>query len=124
MASNRIAKTGKAQSCILIWLNGGPSHIDMWDPKPNSSFQPISTNVSGIQVSELLSRTAKHMDKLSIIRSMHSEENNHGKGHHYVLTGHRPNPSMTFPAFSSIITKEMGARNLSLIHISEPTRPY
>ena len=111
MASNRIAKTGKAQSCILIWLNGGPSHIDMWDPKPNSSFQPISTNVSGIQVSELLSRTAKHMDKLSIIRSMHSEENNHGKGHHYVLTGHRPNPSMTFPAFSSIITKEMGARN-------------
>lgn len=111
MASGGTTLPGKAQACILLWLNGGPSHIDMWDPKANSSFKPISTNVSGIQVSELLPRTAKHMDKLAVIRSMHTEENNHGMGHHYVMTGHRPNPSMKFPAFSSIITKEMGSRN-------------
>ncbi len=111
MASSGSGQPGKAQACILLWLNGGPSHIDMWDPKPNSSFQSISTNVPGIQISELLPRSAKHMDKLSIIRSMHTEENNHGMGHHYVMTGHRPNPSMKFPAFSSIITKEMGPRN-------------
>ena len=100
-----------AQACILLWLNGGPSHVDTWDPKPNSSFKAISTKVTGIQISELLPRIAKHMDKLSIIRSMHTQENNHGAGHHYVMTGHRPNPAMKFPCFSSTITKEMGARN-------------
>ena len=102
---------GKAQACILLWLNGGPSHVDTWDPKSVSSFKPISTNVPGIQVTELLPRTSQHMDKLSIVRSMHTEENNHGLGHHYVMTGHRPHPSMKFPAFSSIITKEMGSRH-------------
>ena len=76
---------GKAQACILLWLNGGPSHVDTWDPKSVSSFKPISTNVPGIQVTELLPRTSQHMDKLSIVRSMHTEENNHGLGHHYVI---------------------------------------
>src|SRR5713226_10223707 len=61
---------GKATSVILFWLEGGPSHIDTWDPKPNSNFKPISTNVAGIQVSELLPKLARHVDKLSIVRSM------------------------------------------------------
>src|SRR5438094_217555 len=69
-------KKSKAQACILLWLEGGPSHIDTWDPKPNSSFKPISTSVPGIQISELLPRVARRMDKLAIIRSMHTEENN------------------------------------------------
>src|SRR5262245_61601816 len=49
----------KAQSCILLWLEGGPSHVDTFDPKPESSFKPIATNVAGIQISELLPRVAK-----------------------------------------------------------------
>src|SRR5262245_18987378 len=49
----------KAQACILLWLEGGPSQMDTWDPKPSSPFRPISTNVSGIQISELLPRVAK-----------------------------------------------------------------
>ena len=102
---------GKAQACILLWLDGGPSQVDTWDPKPNSAFKPISTNVSGIQISELFPRLAQQMDKLAIIRSMHTEENNHGIAHHYALTGHRPNPAMKFPGLNTIITKEMGPRN-------------
>src|SRR5438034_10803332 len=88
----------KAQACILLWLEGGPSHVDTWDPKPNSSFKPISTNVPGIQISELLPRMAKQMDKLAIVRSMHTEEDNHPQGTYYALTGHRPNPAMQFPS--------------------------
>ena len=103
--------TGKAQAAILLWLEGGPSQIDTWDPKPHSSFKPISTNVDGIQISELLPRVAQQMDKLSIIRSMHTEEIDHPEGHHYALTGHRPNPAMQFPSVGSIIAKEMGVRN-------------
>ena len=48
------ASPAKAKSCILIWLEGGPAQMDTFDPKPNSSFRPIATNVAGIQVSELL----------------------------------------------------------------------
>src|SRR5687767_4124372 len=68
---------GKAQACILLWLDGGPSQMDTWDPKPSSSFKPISTNVAGIQISELFPKIATRMDKLAIIRSIHSGENNH-----------------------------------------------
>ena len=73
----------KAQACILLWLDGGASHVDMWDPKPVSNFKPISTKADGIQISELFPRLAGQMDKISVIRSLHTEENNHGAGHHY-----------------------------------------
>jgi hypothetical protein len=112
--------TGKAQACILLYLDGGPSQIDTWDPKPSSGFKPISTNVAGIQISELFPRVARQMDKLAIIRSLHTEENNHGQAMHYLATGHRPNPAMTFPSFSSIITKEIGPRNQVPPHAMVP----
>ena len=110
----------RAQSCILLWLPGGPSQIDMWDPKPNSSFKPISTQAPGIQISELLPRTARHLDTLSIIRSVQTEEDNHPQGTYYAQTGHRPNPAMQFPSFGSIITKEMGPRNSVPAHVLVP----
>jgi hypothetical protein len=113
--------TAKAQSCILLWLEGGPSQVDTWDPKPDeSSFKAISTNVPGIQISGLLPRTAKHMDKLALIRSMHTEETNHTQAIHYAITGHRPNPAMRFPSLGSIISKEMGSRNNIPMQITEP----
>ena len=58
---------GKAQACILLWLEGGPSQMDTWDPKPASAFKAISTNVAGIQISELLPKLSKRMDKLAVI---------------------------------------------------------
>ena len=111
------SSNAKAQSCILLWLEGGPSHMDTWDPKPNSSFRSISTNVAGIQISELLPRVAKKMDKLAIIRTMYTEENNHPQATYYAMTGHRPNPAMEFPSFGSVITKELGSRNAVPPHI-------
>ena len=66
-AAGGLDNKSTAESCILLWLEGGPSHIDTWDPKPSSSFKAISTNVSGIQVSELLPQVATHMDKLAIV---------------------------------------------------------
>ena len=101
----------KAQACILLWLEGGPSQIDTWDPKPHSPFKAISTRADGVQISELFPRVAGHMDKLAIVRSMHTEENNHPQGTHYALTGHRPNPALKFPSLGSIISKELGPRN-------------
>jgi hypothetical protein len=100
-----------AQACILVWLEGGPSQMDTWDPKPNSSFRSIATSVPGIRISELLPRVARHMDKLAIIRSMHTEESNHPQGSYYALTGHRPNTAMNFPSLGCMVCKETGPRN-------------
>ena len=111
-ATSTSARSGKkAQACILLWLEGGPSQIDTWDPKPHSPFKAISTRADGVQISELFPRVAGHMDKLAIVRSMHTEENNHPQGTHYALTGHRPNPALKFPSLGSIISKELGPRN-------------
>lgn len=102
---------GKAQSCILLWLEGGPSHVDTWDPKQSSGFKAISTNVAGIQISELLPQVSKHMDKLAIVRSMHTKGNDHPQATHYAITGHEANPAMHFPSLGSMISKEVGPRN-------------
>jgi hypothetical protein len=110
------AASGKAKSVILIFNCGGPSHIDLWDPKPEASdtvrgpYQPIATSVPGIQVSELLPRMAKHADKLAIVRSVHHSHSSHNSGMHWSIVG-RPyridntliNPSATdIPCFGTL----------------------
>ena len=102
---------GKAEACILLWLEGGPSQMDTWDPKPSSGFKPISTNVPGVQISELFPRVAKRMDKLAVIRSMKTELNNHIEATGYAMTSHLPSPAVKFPSWGSVVSKEMGARN-------------
>ena len=127
-SSGAKAPSGKANAVILFWLEGGPSHIDTWDPKTNSNFKPISTNVAGIQVSELLPKMAKRMDKFALVRSMHTRGTDHPQATHYAITGHEVNPAMQFPSLGSIITKEMGPRNAVPAHVLVPkwdrTRQY
>ncbi len=105
------AAPAKAKSCILIWLEGGPAQMDTFDPKTNSNFRPIATNVAGIQVSELLPNLAKRMDKLALVRSMSSFGDDHPQAVHYAATGHLHNPAMQFPSLGAIVGKELGARN-------------
>ncbi len=123
LAQDGVRPRGKARACILVWLDGGQSQMDTWDPKPISSFKPISTNVSGIQISELLPRMARHMDKVALIRSMHTLENNHGVATHYAATGHRPSPAMKFPGIGAIVTREMGPRGPFPPHVMVPPMP-
>lgn len=84
---------GKARSVIMIFNCGGPSHIDLWDPKPKAGdavrgpFQPIDTNVAGIQVSELLPRMARMTDKLAILRSVNHSQASHNAGMYYSTVG-------------------------------------
>ena len=84
---------GKAKSVILIFNGGAPSHIDLWDPKPDAPqevrglFSPIKTIVPGIHISELLPRMAKRMDKLALIRSVYHGHSSHNGGMHWASTG-------------------------------------
>jgi len=123
LAAEESVFKAKAQACILVWLDGGPPQMDTFDPKPSSAFKPISTNVDGIQFSELLPKLAQRMDKLALVRSMHTGENNHLQGTHFVATGHSPNPAMKFPSFSSIITKELGQRGSIPPNVMVPAMP-
>ena len=120
-AGSVTGKPGKAQACILLWLEGGVSQVDTWIRKATPVFRSISTNVPGIQISEILPRLARHMDKLSIIRSMKTEERNHAQGTIETLTGHRPNPAMKFPSVGSIVSKELGARKKLPPYVLVPT---
>ncbi|HEV2473775.1 MAG TPA: DUF1501 domain-containing protein [Chthonomonadales bacterium] len=104
-------------SCILLWMGGGPSHIDTFDPKPNApqeirgSFGAIPTNVKGIYINENLPKLAKQMDKFSIIRSVTSPDGGHESATHYLMTGYPFNPSIEYPGYGAVIAREKGFRN-------------
>lgn len=108
---------GKAKSVILIFNGGAPSHLDLWDPKPDATseirgqFSAIKTNVPGTHISELLPRMAKRMDKVALIRSVHHEHSSHNSGMYWTTAG-RPyridstliNPSRTdLPCFGTLV---------------------
>ena len=102
-----------ASSAIFIELPGGPSHIDTFDPKPNGpaeirgKFDAINTNVPGLQISEHLPKLATCMDKFVILRGVSHSLGAHPLGQRFIFTGNRPNPSLDYPGFGSVIAKEM-----------------
>ncbi len=111
------------RSCIVLWMGGGPSHLDIWDLKPDSEknggpFRPIETSAPGVKISEHLPLVAKQMKHLSIIRSLDSKEGNHDRGRYLMHTGYAPNPTVTHPAWGSTYAMELGERleNFDLPH--------
>src|SRR3954447_22621663 len=85
-------------SVIILWMRGGPSHMDMWDPKPDApveyrgEFSTIGTKVPGIQLTHMLSRSAACMDKWSIVRSLHHHDAGHSTGDQMCFTGYNSGP--------------------------------
>jgi hypothetical protein len=134
-------RPAKAKACIFIMLEGGPSHIDMWDLKPDAPaeirgpFKPISTAVAGTQISELLPLSAKVADKFTILRSHSHADNAHQTGRHWVLTGYPPNfpdgqargvPfNELYPSIGSIISRELGPAGSvpPYVEVPEPLGP-
>jgi hypothetical protein len=102
---------GKAKSVIQIWMWGGPSHLDTFDPKPEAGNDytgplnsPIETNVSGIRVSELLPLLAKQADKYSLIRSMTHGVNAHETASYTVQTGRPSGGRDVFPSAGAVVS--------------------
>jgi hypothetical protein len=105
------------KSVILIWQAGGPSHIDMYDLKPNApaeirgEFKPIATCVAGIQISEHLPKQAAIMDKLAVVRSAYHTNAGHGMGSQWMLTGYQPTIEVNdniYPSTGSVVAKMRG----------------
>ena len=118
-AEQKKGPNARAKSVIFLYQFGGPSHIDMFDMKPDApeavrgSHKPKGTTADGIAISEHLPNLAKVMDKVTLIRSMHHRMNNHNPASYYALTGHAPpvdditlrdNPEL-FPAYGSVVDR-------------------
>lgn len=112
--ANEVSPT-KAKSAIFINLGGGPSHLDTFDLKPEApdeirgEFKPIDTKVAGMQISEHLPKLASHADKFAILRGVSHSLAAHELGTKYLNTGNRPLPSLEFPGYGAVISKEMPA---------------
>ena len=100
----------KPKSVILIWLNGGPSTIDLWDLKPGHAnggpFREIATTVPGMRISEHLPNLASVASEFSIIRSMATREGDHARARVASLTGYTPQGAIAFPAIGSLVAHE------------------
>jgi hypothetical protein len=114
----------RAKSCILVWLDGGPTHYETFDPKPDApkevrgEFSPIRTKLPGVFYSQHLRRLAATADKHAIIRSIRHNQGNHGAGNHYMMTGAPPRipvgcgAFVSFhPSLGSVAAKELGKDN-------------
>lgn len=103
---------------LLMWLDGGLSQLESWDPKPNTRFggpfRAIPTSVTGVHVSELMPRIAKMMHHFAVVRSMKTEDPNHSSGVPKILRGHPKNRGVTYPYFGSAIAKLMGPMESNL----------
>jgi hypothetical protein len=104
-------------SVILLWMRGGPSHIDMWDPKPDApaeyrgEFGTMATSVPGIQLTDMLPMCARIMQKWSIVRSLHHHDAGHSSGDQICFTGYPAgsNPDENiFPSCGSIVARQLG----------------
>jgi hypothetical protein len=121
-------------NCILVWLDGGPSHYETFDPKPDApqdirgEFKSIPTSVPGVHFSESLPLLAKSFDKFTVVRSICHKDPNHGGGNHYMMTG-CPTPVpvgcgafVSFhPSFGSMVSHERGVRGGLPAYMSLPS---
>ena len=104
-------KAGRAKSVILLYMNGGPSHIDTWDPKTGKVAGPaksIKTNVPGVTISEHMPQLARMTNKLAIVRGMTSKEGNHQRAQYLLRTGYSPNPTVAHPSLAAWVAKRLG----------------
>lgn len=110
----------RAKSLIVLWMQGGPSQLDTWDPHPESvhsgSIRAIPTSLDGLSISHLLPRMADQMQHLSVIRSLVSKEGDHARGTYYLQTGYRPDPKLKHPSIGAVLSYLLHDVGLEIPH--------
>ncbi len=110
LAADTAAHPRRHKSCILLWMSGGPSQTDTFDPKPGHAnsgpFKPIATAVPGLMLGPHLPKLARQAKDLAIVRSMSTKEGDHGRATYYLRTGYLPQGPVRYPALGSLIANE------------------
>ncbi|MCY2968441.1 MAG: DUF1501 domain-containing protein, partial [Planctomycetota bacterium] len=113
----------RPKSLITIWLAGGPSQLESWDPHPGTRIggdtEAIDTRLPGLRIAEWFPRMAEEIHHLNVIRSMVSKEGDHERGTYMVKTGYRPDPTLVHPSIGAILAHELPNPQLQIpLHIS------
>ena len=115
-AEAKLKKENK--SLIILWMGGGPSHLDLWDLKPGEQnggeFKPIKTKASGIEISEVLPTVAAQFENLSLVRALSTNEGSHDRGTVLMNTGRQPNPVVQYPAMGAVASSLLTSKDLPL----------
>ena len=115
-ANTPVSAKSRPPSVIILWMRGGPSHIDMWDPKPDApdevrgEFGTIPTSIPGVRLTDMLPKTAKLMHKWSIVRSLYHHDAGHSRGDQICFTGYDSGPNgdeNIYPSVGSVVSKEL-----------------
>jgi hypothetical protein len=118
LAGAAAAHPARTRSCILLWMSGGPSTIDLWDLKPGHAnggpFKEIATRAPGVRISEHLPKVAGFADRMALVRSLSSKEGDHGRATHLMHTGYLPSNSVAYPTLGSFVSKMHERDDLSL----------
>jgi Protein of unknown function (DUF1501) len=118
LANDTAGDRQRRRSCILLWMNGGPSQMDTFDLKPGHAnggpYRPIATSAPGVRISEHLPRLARQMHHAAIIRAMNSREGDHGRGTFLMHTGYLPQGPIQYPTFGSLVSREIGNDDAAL----------
>ncbi len=119
LATRAAAAGTKTRSCILLWMDGGPSHKDTFDLKPGTrdagEFKPIPTSVPGIEISEHFPKFAKLMQHAAIVRSMTTAEGAHGRARYFMHTGYKEGSGgVVHPSLGAIVSAELGKTEFAL----------
>src|SRR5580700_6349214 len=118
LAADTASNPKRRKSCILLWMTGGPSQIDTFDPKPGHAnggeYKAIATSVPGISISEHLPLLAKQMKDIAIIRSMSTKEGDHGRATFNMRTGYQQTGPIRYPTLGSLVAKELGRDDAEL----------
>ncbi|HEV7222358.1 MAG TPA: DUF1501 domain-containing protein [Pirellulales bacterium] len=107
-------RPGRDVNCILIWTQGGTSHHDTFDPKPEAPaavrgpFGVIDTPAAGVKFTEILPRMAKEQGRFALLRSWNPRNGSHGTADAYVMSGHPYTPAVTYPCFGAVVSQELG----------------
>jgi len=110
----RGAATSSPTNCILIWTQGGTSHHDTFDPKPQApvsvkgEFEPISTSVPGVAFTEILPRMAREAGRFGLLRSWNPMNGSHGVADQHVMSGRKFNPAVPYPTLGAVVSHELG----------------
>jgi uncharacterized protein (DUF1501 family) len=105
-------KRAKAKAVILLWMQGGPSQLDTFDPKPGAETggptKAVAARAKGLEIAESLGRVAQVSDKFSVVRTLFSKDPNHDTARYLLHTGYRTDPTVEHPHLGSLIAKELG----------------
>ncbi len=128
----RLHQKPQAQSLIVLWMAGGPSQLETFDPHPGKCIsgdtRAVATAVRGVQLAAGLPRLAEQMDSVALVRSLVSKEGDHERGTYLVKTGYRPDPTAVHPAIGAICCHELPAagtdipRHISILPSQWPAR--